>query len=224
MTSEPQTFNPASILTVFTTLAGSAAALPLPHVDTDQIMPKQFLKGVDREGLAQGFLHGMRFDAAGQPRADFVLNQAPWTEACFLVTGPNFGCGSSREHAVWGMRQLGIRCVIGASFGGIFGDNCLRNGVLALVLPEAQVARLTRLAQDPQRCQMQLDLQAQTLHTAGDDQTLRFALDPWHQQMLLLGLDAVGMSLAHAPDIRDFEALYLTAHPWVLPQQNHATC
>jgi len=212
-----------SRLQALTRLSGVAAALSLPHVDTDQIMPKQFLKGIDREGLSQGFLHDMRFDAAGQKRADFVLNQAPWTEAMFLITGPNFGCGSSREHAVWGMRQLGIRCVIGASFGGIFSDNCLRNGVLALVLPDTEVARLTRLAQDPLGCQMALDLPTQSVYSAGDGRTLRFELDPLHKNMLLHGLDAVGMSLLHAQDIRDFETQYLAAHPWVQPEQNHPT-
>lgn len=206
-----------------TTLSGCAAALSLPHVDTDQIMPKQFLKGIDREGLSQGFLHDMRFDATGQKRAEFVLNQAPWTEAQFLITGPNFGCGSSREHAVWGMQQLGIRCVIGASFGGIFSDNCLRNGVLALVLPEVDVARLMHLAQDPLLCHMQLDLPTQSLYTSGDGQRLRFELDPLHKEMLLHGLDAVGMSLTHAADIQNFEISYHAAHPWAAPRQNRTT-
>jgi 3-isopropylmalate/(R)-2-methylmalate dehydratase small subunit len=119
------------------------------------------------------------------------------------------------------MQQLGIRCVIGASFGGIFSDNCLRNGVLALVLPEADVARLMRLSQDPLRCHMQLDLATQTLQTDGDGQRLGFALDPLHKHMLLQGLDAVGMSLTHAPDIRNFETQYHAACPWAAPRQNH---
>ena len=208
-----------STFQAITTLSGTACALPLPHVDTDQIMPKQFLKGIDRQGLAQGFSHDMRFDALGQARSDFVLNQAPWTEAMFLITGANFGCGSSREHAVWGLRELGIRCVLGTSFGGIFSDNCMRNGVPALVLPAAEVERLMALAQDPQRCQMALDLATQTLHTPADGQTLRFDIDPLHQEMLLRGLDAVGMSLTHAPNIHTFEARYLQANPWVLPSQ-----
>ena len=220
MTFKPPASNTRSPLS---TLSGPAAAISLPHVDTDQIMPKQFLKGIDREGLSQGFLHDMRFNAAGQIRADFVLNQTPWTEAQFLITGPNFGCGSSREHAVWGMQQLGIRCVIGASFGGIFSDNCLRNGVLALVLPEADVARLMCLAQDPLRCHMQLDLPTQSLYTSGDGQRLRFELDPLHKEMLLHGLDAVGMSLTHAQDIREFETRYHAAYPWAAPRQNHTT-
>jgi 3-isopropylmalate/(R)-2-methylmalate dehydratase small subunit len=154
-------------------------------------------------------------------RRDFVLNQAPWTEAKFLITGANFGCGSSREHAVWGMRELGIRCVLGTSFGGIFSDNCMRNGVPALMLPATEVDRLMALAQDPQRCQMALDLAAQTLHTPADGQTLRFDIDPLHQEMLMRGLDAVGMSLIHAADIQAFEARHLQANPWVVvPQKN----
>jgi 3-isopropylmalate/(R)-2-methylmalate dehydratase small subunit len=113
--------------------------------------------------------------------------------------------------------------VIGASFGGIFSDNCLRNGVLALVLPEADVARLMRLAQDPLLCHMQLDLPTQCLYTSGDGQRLRFELDPLHKEMLLHGLDAVGMSLTHAQDIREFEARYHAAYPWAEPRQNHTT-
>ena len=103
----------------FHALTAVAAALPMANLDTDQIMPKQFLRGVDREsGLAAGFLHDLRFSAPGQLRPEFILNRVPWTQARILVTGPNFGCGSSREHAVWGLRQLGLRCVIGSSFGG----------------------------------------------------------------------------------------------------------
>jgi 3-isopropylmalate/(R)-2-methylmalate dehydratase small subunit len=208
-----------SAFQAISTLTGCAAALPLPHVDTDQIMPKQFLKGIDRQGLAQGFLHDMRFDPSGQMRGDFVLNQPPWTEAMFLITGANFGCGSSREHAVWGMRELGIRCVLGTSFGGIFGDNCMRNGVPALVLPAAEVDRLMALAQNPQRCQMTLDLTAKTIHTPADGQTLHFDMHPLHREMLQRGLDSVGMSLTHAPAIQAFEARYLQANPWVVTPQ-----
>ena len=159
----------------FKQLTGVAAALPMANLDTDQIMPKQFLRGVDREsGLADGFLHDLRFEAPGQPRPDFILNKAPWTDAAILVTGPNYGCGSSREHAVWGMRQLGLRCVIGSSFGGIFADNCARNGVPAITLPGAEVDRLLALAADPARCEMTVDLESQTIVTPADGRTLRF--------------------------------------------------
>ena len=201
-------------------LSGTAAALPLPNVDTDQIMPKQFLKGIDRQGLSKGFLHDMRFDTSGQMRPDFVLNQAPWRDAVFLITGPNFGCGSSREHAVWGLREMGIRCVLGTSFGGIFSDNCMRNGVPALALPAVQIDRLMALAQNPDNCSMTLDLPRQTLHSPGDGQTLHFEMDPLHQEMLVRGLDAVGMSLMHAQDIRDFEAQHAATHPWLMPPSN----
>ena len=204
-------------------LSGSAAALPLPNVDTDQIMPKQFLKGIDRQGLSKGLLHDMRFDTSGQMRPDFVLNQAPWRDAVFLITGPNFGCGSSREHAVWGLREMGIQCVLGTSFGGIFSDNCMRNGVPALVLPLAHTERLMALAQNPQSCTMTLDLPRQTLHSAGDGQTLHFDMDPLHQDMLMRGLDAVGMSLMHSQDIRDFEARHLASHPWLVPPITRST-
>lgn len=199
----------------FHSLTGIAAALPQAHVDTDQIMPKQFLRGIDRQGLSQGFLFDMRFEAPGKPRPDFVLNRAPWQQAALLITGPNFGCGSSREHAVWGLRELGLRCVIGSSFGGIFSDNCARNGVPAIVLPSQEVARLMALAIDPERCEMTVDLQAQTVTTPGDGKVLSFEFDPLRKHMLLNGLDAVGLTLQYADDIRRFEQGYLTQRPWL---------
>jgi 3-isopropylmalate/(R)-2-methylmalate dehydratase small subunit len=200
----------------FRSLTGIAAALPMANLDTDQIMPKQYLRGVDRHtGLAEGFLHDLRFSAPGVPRPDFVLNRAPWTQAKILVTGPNYGCGSSREHAVWGMRQLGIACVIGSSFGGIFADNCTRNGVPAISLPLQEVDRLLGLAADPQRCEMAVDLAQQVIATAGDGRTVRFDFDPLKRHMLLKGLDAVGLTLEYAEDIRTFELRYRAGQPWL---------
>ena len=199
----------------FHSLTGIAAALPQAHVDTDQIMPKQFLRGIDRQGLSQGFLFDMRFEAPGKPRPDFVLNRAPWQQAALLITGPNFGCGSSREHAVWGLRELGLRCVIGSSFGGIFSDNCARNGVPAIFLPSQDVDRLMALATDPERCEMTVDLQAQTVTTPGDGQVVSFEFDPLRKHMLLNGLDAVGLTLQSADDIRRFEQGYLGQRPWL---------
>lgn len=199
----------------FETLTGVAAALPMANLDTDQIMPKQFLRGVDRaSGLADGFLHDLRFAAPGQLRPDFVLNRAPWTAAKILVTGPNYGCGSSREHAVWGMRQLGLRCVIGSSFGGIFADNCARNGVPAIVLPVAEVDRLLALAGDAATCEMTVDLQRQVIASA-DGSTISFEFDPLRKHMLLKGLDAVGVTMEMADDIRRFEARYYVGQPWL---------
>jgi 3-isopropylmalate/(R)-2-methylmalate dehydratase small subunit len=192
-----------------THVQGIAAALPQPNLDTDQIMPKQFLRGIDRNGLSKGVLYELRFDASGAPRPEFVLNQFPWTQALFLVVGPNFGCGSSREHAVWGLRELGIRCILGTSFGGIFADNCLRNGVPALSLPEAQIERITHLVKQANQCELRVDLRDQTITSFGDETTVRFELDPWQREMLLQGLDPVGMTLTQAQAIREFEARYL---------------
>jgi 3-isopropylmalate/(R)-2-methylmalate dehydratase small subunit len=201
----------------FKTLTGVAAALPMANLDTDQIMPKQFLRGVDRaSGLALGFLHDLRFDADGVQRAEFVLNRVPWSRASILVTGPNYGCGSSREHAVWGMVQAGLRCVIGSSFGGIFADNCARNGVPAITLPVEEVERLLALAADPARCEMTVDLERQVIATA-DGRTQGFAFDPLRRHMLLKGLDAVGVTLEMAEDIRRFEQNYFLAQPWLVP-------
>lgn len=199
----------------FIHLTGVAAALPQANVDTDQIMPKQFLKGIDRRGLADGFLFDMRFSSPGQERAEFVLNQAPWRQAAVLLTGPNFGCGSSREHAVWGLRELGIRCIVGTTFGGIFADNCARNGVPAIAVATQALERLMALASDPARCEMVVDLQAMTITTTADGVVLPFEFDPLRRRMLLEGLDAVGLTLQHADDIRAFEQRYLAERPWV---------
>lgn len=192
----------------FVTVQGVAAALPLSNLDTDQIMPKQFLRGIDRQGLSRGVLYELRFDTSGAARPQFVLNQSPWNQACFLVVGPNFGCGSSREHAVWGLRELGIRGIVGTSFGGIFADNCLRNGVPALSLPPEHIDRLSALVQHPNRCELRVDLATQTVTSLADGIVVPVDLDPWQRDMLMQGLDPVGMTLTRAPDIRDFETRY----------------
>ncbi len=201
----------------FTIHTGVAAALPRANLDTDQIMPKQFLKGIDRRGLSDGFLFDLRFEAPGRPRPDFVLNRAPWTRASILITGKNFGCGSSREHAVWGLCELGVRCVIGTVFGSIFSDNCSRNGVPAISLPAVEVDRLMALAGDPTRCMLTVDLETQTITTPADDRTIRFDFDPIRKHMLLNGLDAVGVSLQYAADIARFEQQHFEQQPWLTP-------
>ena len=199
----------------FNSVSGIAAALPQANLDTDQIMPKQFLRGIDRKGLSNGLLFDLRFSAPGQPKPDFVLNRAPWNQASILIAGPNFGCGSSREHAVWGLRELGIRCVVAASFGGIFGDNCSRNGVPAITLSPAEVERLMALASDPATCTMTVDLRDQTIATPSDGRTLRFDFDPLRRHMLLEGLDAVGVTMQYADEIRSFEQRHLATQPWL---------
>lgn len=197
----------------FTSVAGIAAPLPAANVDTDVIMPKQFLKGIDRAGLGRGTFYDLRFDDAGAPRADFILNQAPWRGARFLVVGPNFGCGSSREHAVWGLAQLGVRALIGTSFAGIFFDNCARNGLLTVALPPDAHAPLLASAADPSTNWMVVDLEAQTIQSEGRRTT--FDIEPDRRQALLEGLDPIGRTLARAGEIDAFAAEHFRASPWL---------
>jgi 3-isopropylmalate/(R)-2-methylmalate dehydratase small subunit len=199
----------------FTTVTGIAAPLPRANVDTDQIMPKQFLKGVDRSGLADGFLFDMRFSAPGVPRPGFILNREPWRHARFLIVGPNYGCGSSREHAVWGMMQLGIRAVIGTQFGGIFYDNCLRNGVPAILLPESDVERLLALAADGARSEITVDLPSQVVVAHATGERIAFAFDPVHKDMLVRGISAVDATLERSGAIEAFERAYYADNPWL---------
>ncbi|PRH88528.1 3-isopropylmalate dehydratase small subunit [Labrys okinawensis] len=198
----------------FDTVAGPAICLPAANVDTDVIMPKQFLKGIDRSGLARGALHDLRFDAQGRPRPDFALNRPEWRGARFLVVGPNFGCGSSREHAVWGLLQLGIRAIIGTSFAGIFADNAANNGLLLVSLAPAQVSTLAAFAADPERNRLTVDLPRQTILAAGGVR-VTFELSAARKDALVRGLDAVGTTLGRAGAIRAFEERYHAAQPWL---------
>ena len=199
----------------FITLTAVAAPLPRANVDTDQIMPKQFLKGIDRSGLADGFLFDMRFSAPGVARPEFILNRAPWSSAQILVVGPNFGCGSSREHAVWGMRQIGIRAILGTQFGGIFYDNCLRNGVPAIRLAPEQVDTLLIASAGPKTCELTVDLAGQSIRIEATGERLGFAFDPAHKDMLVRGLSAVDATLQYRSDIEKFESEYYARQPWL---------
>ncbi|PWC40347.1 3-isopropylmalate dehydratase small subunit [Azospirillum sp. TSO22-1] len=198
----------------FTQVSGRAAPFAAPNVDTDVIMPKQFLKGVDRRGLDRGVFHALRFHADGRPNGDFILNREAWAGARFLVVGPNFGCGSSREHAVWGLSQLGIRALIGTSFAGIFNDNCHRNGVLTVSLPSAVVEDLAARAGRPTGNALTIDLPAQTIRVEADGLEIPFDIGPLRKDALVRGLDAVSATLQHANDIRGFEARHHGANPW----------
>jgi 3-isopropylmalate/(R)-2-methylmalate dehydratase small subunit len=198
----------------FTHVSGVAAPMLAANVDTDVIMPKQFLKGIDRSGLDRGLFFDLRFLADGKPNPDFVLNQVPWNRASFLVVGPNFGCGSSREHAVWGLKQLGFRALIGTSFAGIFFDNCQRNGVLLIQLGEADLQRIGQIVSDPWGAHVSIDLEEQLIRF-GDGERVRFDIDPLRKQALLLGLDAIGSTLQRTEQIRAFEAAHLRANPWL---------
>jgi 3-isopropylmalate/(R)-2-methylmalate dehydratase small subunit len=200
----------------FSTVTGAAAPLLLPNVDTDAIMPKQFLKGIDRSGLRDGFLFDLRFFPDGAARPEFILNRLPWSDARFLVVGPNFGCGSSREHAVWGMRQFGIRAVIGTTYGGIFQDNCARNGVLTISLPPDEVESLGRQAGEANANCLTVDLASQTVTIAATGWAIRFEIDALTKNALVQGLDAVAATLQDADRIRSFEDAYFAARPWLV--------
>ena len=198
----------------FEIVTGKAAPLLAPNIDTDVIMPKQFLKGIDRSGLDKGVFFDLRFLESGEPNPDFILNQPAWSGASFLVTGPNFGCGSSREHAVWGLKQWGIRALIGTSFAGIFYDNCQRNGVLAIQLCEAQLQRLVRVVKNGATATISVDLPNQRIWLS-EGSVIEFTLDALRKQSLLSGLDAIGATLQRAAQIRDFEARHYSENPWL---------
>lgn len=195
-------------------LAGIAAPLPLNNLDTDQIMPKQFLFGIDKSGLARGVLHDLRFDASGNAREDFVLNKPEYEGARILVAGSNFGCGSSREHAVWGLQQLGIGAVIAPSFGEIFYFNAQNNRLLLITFDETVVASLTSHVSDPAKNKLSIDVANQRVSTS-DGIHYAFDLQPRQKRMFIEGLDMIGMTLADSDAIRAFEARHEAAHPWM---------
>ncbi|ROO03631.1 3-isopropylmalate dehydratase small subunit [Pseudomonas fluorescens] len=198
----------------FTQVSGQAAPLLAANVDTDVIMPKQFLKGIDRQGLDRGLFFDLRFLRDGSPNPDFVLNQPAWQGASFLLVGPNFGCGSSREHAVWGLQQMGIRALIGSSFAGIFYDNCQRNGVLLITLEDAQVQRIGQLVGQAETARVNIDLETQRISLA-DGTVIDFQIDTLRKTALLLGLDAIGSTLQRREQIKAFEREHLANNPWL---------
>ena len=186
------------------TISGIAAPLPLANVDTDVIMPKRFLITITREGLADGTFADLRFDEAGQARPDFILNQSPWSSATILIVGDNFGCGSSREHAVWGMRQLGITACIGTGFAGIFFDNARKNGLALPVVPPDARDALLQIAAHPQGATISIDIENRQIAAA--DVTVPFQMDDATQSALIRGGDDTLDTLTHADAIRAFEA------------------
>lgn len=198
----------------FNQVTGKAAPMLAANIDTDVIMPKQFLKGIDRAGLDRGLFFDMRFLPSGAPNPDFILNQPGWQGAKFLVTGPNFGCGSSREHAVWGLKQMGIQALIGSSFAGIFYDNCQRNGVLTIVLDEPQVQELGRVISQAESAQIEVDLPAQQIRLQ-DGRVMPFKIDELRKNALLLGLDAIGSTLQKREEILAFQRKHLAQNPWL---------
>ena len=197
----------------FTRLDAKAAPLPLANIDTDQIIPKQFLKTVEREGLAKGLFYDLRFDEQGREKPDFTLNRPEYKGAAVLVTGDNFGCGSSREHAPWALMDFGVRCVIAPSFAEIFYGNCLNNGLLPVALPPEQVDELMDEARGGNHV-FSVDLESQTI-TAPSGRKVSFDIDPGRREKLLKGLDAIGETLMHAADIDVFEMKQALSRPWL---------
>jgi len=197
----------------FTTLTAVAAPLNMANVDTDMIIPKQFLKTIARTGLSKGLFYELRFDETGAP-TDFVLDRPAYDGAQILVTGSNFGCGSSREHAPWALLDAGIRCVIAPSFADIFYNNCFKNGILPVALPAEQVEALMRDAEKGANATLTVDLAAQEIRRP-DGETIAFDIDPFRKKCLLEGLDDIGLTLEKADAIAAYEAAGRTERPWL---------
>ena len=198
----------------FTRLDGRAAPLALANVDTDQIIPKQFLKTVEREGLAKGLFYDFRFDEQGREKPDFVLNRPEYKNAAVLIAGDNFGCGSSREHAPWALMDFGIRCVIAPSFADIFYNNCFKNGILPIKLPQAEVDKLMDDAERGANAVITVDLEAQEIR-GPDGGMIKFEVDPFRRQCLLNGWDDIGLTLRSEDKISAYEKDHKAQAPWV---------
>ncbi len=198
----------------FTVLTGVAAPLPMINVDTDMIIPKQFLKTIKRTGLGKNLFDEMRYDDNGAEIPDFVLNQPAWRNATILVAGDNFGCGSSREHAPWALLDFGIRCIIAPSFADIFYNNCFKNGILPIKLPQEQVDKLMDDAQRGANATVTIDLEKQTIQ-GPDGGTIAFEIDPFRKHCLLNGLDDIGLTLQKADKIKAFEEKQKREEPWL---------
>jgi 3-isopropylmalate dehydratase/3-isopropylmalate/(R)-2-methylmalate dehydratase small subunit len=197
----------------FSRLDARIAPLPLANIDTDQIIPKQFLKTVERHGLAKGLFYDLRFDEDGGEKTDFVLNRPEYKGARVLVAGDNFGCGSSREHAPWALMDFGIRCVVSTSFADIFYNNCFRNGLLPVVLKAEEVRALMEEAKGGNHL-VTVDLEAQTV-VSPSGMTFAFQIDPQRKAKMLKGLDAIGETLQAAPQIDLYEMKQALAKPWL---------
>lgn len=198
----------------FTTLTGVAAPLPMINVDTDMIIPKQFLKTIKRTGLGKNLFNDMRFTPDGTEIADFVLNRPAYRNAEILIAGENFGCGSSREHAPWALLDFGIRCVIAPSFADIFFNNCFKNSILPITLPKEEIDKLMEDAERGANAKLTIDLEAQTI-TRPDGEHVSFEIDPFLKHCLLEGLDDIGLTMQKADRIAQFETKQRDDRPWL---------
>ena len=198
----------------FTKLTGVAAPLPMINVDTDMIIPKQFLKTIKRTGLGTALFSEMRYDQAGKEQADFVLNKPAYRKATILVAGDNFGCGSSREHAPWALLDFGFRCVIAPNFADIFYNNCFKNGILPIKLPQADVDKLMDDAKRGANAMITVDLETQEIH-GPDGGMIKFEVDAFRKHCLMNGLDDIGLTMQKSKAIDQFEEKAKTAQPWL---------
>jgi 3-isopropylmalate/(R)-2-methylmalate dehydratase small subunit len=198
----------------FTTLTGVAIPLNMINVDTDMIIPKNYLKTIKRTGLGKSLFAEMRYDEAGRENPEFVLNKGPFRTARILVAGNNFGCGSSREHAPWALLDFGIRCIIAPSYADIFFNNCFKNGILPISLPEARVNELLRFLLELPGAEITVDLPTQTVR-GPDQQVDKFEIDPFRKSCLVNGLDDIGLTLQKEAAIQGYEAKLRTSRPWV---------
>lgn len=194
-------------------VAGNAAPLPTPNLDTDQIMPKQFLRGIDKKGLDKGVLYDLRYDGNNILREDFVLNNAAYKDSSILVAGKNFGCGSSREHAVWGLQQFGIKAIIAPSFGEIFYSNAMNNQLLLVMLPEDVVEKISKDVSSPESNTIEINVETMTVKSSSLEAS--FALSERHRRMFLDGLDMIGSTLTLFGQIDDFQKKHWEKRPWL---------
>lgn len=198
----------------FEKLSGIAAPMPLVNIDTDMIIPKVFLKTIKRSGLGVNLFDEMRYERDGSEKPDFVLNQPQYRDASILVAGDNFGCGSSREHAPWALKDFGIQAIVSTSFADIFFNNCFKNGILPIVMPQAVVDVLMKDAEKGSNARIEVDLENQTI-TTSDGESFSFEVDEFKKHCLLNGLDDIGLTMEKAASIDTFEASSASERPWV---------
>jgi 3-isopropylmalate/(R)-2-methylmalate dehydratase small subunit len=198
----------------FTTLTGIAAHLPMINVDTDMIIPKNYLKTIKRTGLGEGLFAELRYDETGEKHEHFVLHKEPYNRAEILIAGENFGCGSSREHAPWALLDFGFRCIIAPSFADIFYNNCFKNGILPIVLPKEEIDKLIDDAERGDNARLTIDLDAQEI-SGPDGGKIPFDIDPHRKRCLIEGLDDIGLTMEKAEHIDRFEEQAGLAKPWV---------
>lgn len=214
MSDETSAVMVASAMEPFTTLSGVAAPLPIVNVDTDMIIPKQFLKTIKRTGLGKALFYELRTNADGSDNPDFVLNQPAYQKASILVAGANFGCGSSREHAPWALLDYGFRAIIAPSFADIFFNNCFKNGILPIRLPQDQIDKLMDDASRGANAIVTINLEKQEI-TGPDGGCITFDVDPFRKLCLLNGWDDIGLTLRQESKIATYEAAQKAQTPWI---------